>query len=190
MSTSWSGVEQSLHDGAIALMQVVSDAGGIPTITSTIRTYREQKYLWDAYQSALAAGRPSLPAAPPYHSAHEYGWAFDMVVEPKSWQFDVGKVWTGWGGAYGGRGDPVHFELPGAGAAAWALGDTQPQGPQEPIKGGPFYALADFLSGFIPVVGTVQLVDSLVSMFDGNQDIATFYLHHPAEAIRDLVGAI
>jgi hypothetical protein len=36
-----------------------------------------------------------------------------MVVTPFSALVDVGYTWQTWGGVWGGRGDPVHFEYPG-----------------------------------------------------------------------------
>jgi hypothetical protein len=99
----------------------------------------------------------------------------------------VGLAWQKyWGGKWGGARDPVHFELPGASQLAWQIGESQAQASPQP--GGAFYKLADFLSSFVPVLGQVQLADSLVSMLDGNDDLASWYLQHPAEAIRDLAS--
>jgi hypothetical protein len=111
------------------------------------------------------------------------------VVTPENYQSRVGSAWeTYWGGKWGGRRDPVHFELPGASEQAWQLGESQAQATrQPPQEGDAFYKLADFLSGFVPYLGTLQLVDSLVGALDGNKDKASWYLQHPAEAIRDLV---
>jgi len=54
------------------------------------------------------------PAAPPGHSAHEYGYAFDMIVSPLSDLISAGEYWESLGGIWGGRiGDEVHFEYPG-----------------------------------------------------------------------------
>jgi len=50
--------------------------------------------------------------------------------------------------------------------------------------------LADFLSGFVPGLGVVQLVDWLVSLLDHNDDLASWYLQHPAEAARDLLSKL
>ncbi len=161
----------------------------VTTVTSTVRSGRDQDFLWRRYKAGKSGG---LPAAPPGHSAHEYGWAFDLIVSPVNLQSAVGRAWERlWGGKWGGRRDPVHFELPGASQLAWQLGESGAKGVgrEPPAEGGPFYELADFLSGFVPGLGQVQLVDSLVSLLDGNNDIATFYLHHPAEALRDLGGA-
>jgi hypothetical protein len=172
-----------------ALSQLVSSVGGILTLTSTIRTFREQSYLYDRYKKGLS----NLPANPPGFSAHEYGLAFDAVTTPREWLEDVGSVWVSWGGAYGGSRDPVHFELAGAGQFAWNLGlqgynGTNYKNPnrQAPPRGDAFYKLADFISGFVPGLGELQLVDTLVGALDGNNDLASWYLQHPAEALRDL----
>lgn len=189
MSGSWRGVDPSLHEAFTALSSIVASAGGSFTLTSTLRSHREQKFLWDRYLKGQSGG---LPAAQPYHSAHEYGWAFDAVTSPWDWQADVGQVFQSWGGVWGAKRDPVHFELPGAGAAAYAAGQ-QIQSVSggavrnPPTPGGPFYQLADFLSGFVPGLGELQLVDKLVSLFDGNEDMASWYLQHPAEAARDIL---
>jgi hypothetical protein len=95
---------------------------------------------------------------------------------------DLGQVWQSWGGVWGGAlNDPIHFEYPGFSSGRTAHQRTRP------VEGGAFYKLADFISGFVPYLAGAQLVDDLVTMFDGNEDIASFYLHHPAEALRDLV---
>lgn len=90
--------------------------------------------------------------APPGFSAHEYGWAFDLVVSPFDAIYDVGYTWEQWGGAWGGKKDVVHFELPGASDEAARLGKAAlaEQG----------FSLADLLSIFYPlkavdIVGTI-----------------------------------
>ena len=163
----------------------------LTTVTSTVRSARDQDFLWRRYKGGKSGG---LPAAPPGHSAHEYGWAFDMVVEPFNLQHAVGQAWGKlWGGKWGGSRDPVHFELPGASQLAWRLGESGAQSTakrQAPAEGGAFYELADFLSSFVPGLGEIQLVDALVTLLDGHEDLATWYLHHPAEAFRDLGAKI
>jgi hypothetical protein len=165
-----------LREYARALVDAAAAAGLSPRITSTVRTHSEQGRL---YRSFLANPGRAYPVAPPGQSSHEYGEAFDMVVTPMEALRDVGYTWKSWGGGWDGH-DAVHFELPGASARAR-------QNKPLPIEGGAFYKLADFLSGFIPGLGTVQIVDSLVSLFDGNEDTASWYLQHPAEALRDLL---
>lgn len=188
MGASLDQLDPDLRAGLQEFQKFLSDNGALPTLTSTVRSAREQDFLWRRSQR----GDSPLPAAPAGHSAHEYGWAFDLVVSPYSLQRGAGLAWEKyWGGKWGGTRDPVHFELPGASQLAWQLGESgaQPSGRQAPPEGGPFYQLADFLSAFVPGLGIVQMVDTLVSLLDGNNDIATFYVHHPAEALRDLLGA-
>lgn len=188
MGASLDQLDPDLRQGLQELSQACGQAGAILTITSTVRSAKEQDFLWRRSRR----GDSPLPAAPPGHSAHEYGWAFDAVVSPSELQSNVGRAWeTYWGGKWGGSRDPVHFELPGASQLAWQLGEQGAQtvtAANAPQAGGPFYKLADFLSSFVPGLGVVQLADSLVSVLDGNNDLASWYLQHPAEAIRDLVG--
>lgn len=185
MGASLDALDPDLRQGYEELVQVCVAAGLKTTLTSTVRTPREQAYLYKRY----LAGASALPAAPPGHSAHEYGWAFDMVVEPGEWQVNVGRAWENyWGGTWGGARDPVHFELPGASKLADRLGSqgAQPITPGRPVEGDVWYKLADFFSSFVPGLGEVQIVDSLVTLLDHNDDLAHFYLQHPAEAVRDL----
>jgi len=176
MGGSLNDLSPDLRDYARALVDAAAAAGLQPRITSTVRTHSEQGRL---YRGFLANPGRAYPVAPPGQSAHEYGEAFDMVVTPMAALADVGYTWKSWGGGWDGH-DAVHFELPGASERARAKSPL--------VAGGAFYKLADFLSGFIPIVGTVQLVDSLVSLLDGNDDVASWYLQHPAEAIRDLLS--
>jgi hypothetical protein len=46
-------------------------------------------------------------------SAHEYGYAFDVVTSPMDALNDMGAYWTEQGGVWGGAKDPIHFEFPG-----------------------------------------------------------------------------
>jgi len=94
---------------ATALVQAAGSAGLQPRVTSTLRTHSQQKRLYERY---LAGGSP-YPALPPGRSAHEFGYAFDMVVTPMQALADVGYTWQDWGGVWGGARDPVHFEYPG-----------------------------------------------------------------------------
>jgi len=192
MGGSREALDPELRDALQQFEVWLSQNGVKPTITSTVRSFADQKFLWERYQQGKSGG---LPAAPPGHSAHEYGWAFDLIVSPVQFQHAVGRAWEKlWGGKWGGAKDPVHFELPGASQLAWQLGESgaQPAGParKAPAEGGAFYMLADFLSSFVPGLGEIQLVDYLVTALDGHEDIATWYLHHPSEAVRDLVARL
>jgi len=86
----------------------VGRVGLQPRVTSTLRTSAEQKRLYDRY----LAGLQQFPVAPPGTSAHEYGYAFDLVVSPFEALQDLGAAWRDMGGKWGPR-DPVHFEYPG-----------------------------------------------------------------------------
>lgn len=75
------------------------------TITSVRRTRSFQRRLYARY---LAGANP-FPVAPPGASAHEYGLAWDMVG-PLPELRRLGKIWTSWGGLWGGARDPIHFQ--------------------------------------------------------------------------------
>jgi len=75
-------------------------------LTSTRRSKKFQRYLYREY----VAGRRTLPAAPPGHSMHELGLAFDLIVTPEAGQPLAGQAWERLGGRWGGSRDPVHFE--------------------------------------------------------------------------------
>jgi hypothetical protein len=110
---------EELREPARALLDAASAAGLQPRITSTIRSYAEQKRLYRRF----LAGQQGFPALPPGQSAHEYGEAFDMVVTPMDALQDVGYTWQTWGGAWN-PGDAIHFELPGASARALVASRT------------------------------------------------------------------
>ena len=136
MGASLEALDADLRQGLNELLQLLSNNRIIGTVTSTVRSYRDQKFLYDRYTNNPAN---NLPAAPPGHSAHEYGWAFDMIVSPANYQHAVGLTWEKeWGGKWGGKRDPVHFELPGASELAWQLGESGAQPLSEPQTGGAF----------------------------------------------------
>src|SRR6266851_7632324 len=117
MAASLDALDPDLRDAAQSLVDAAGSAGLLPRITSTLRTHSEQRRLY----SRFLAGQSGFPAAPPGQSAHEYGYAFDLVVSPMEALADVGYTWQSWGGGWNPS-DAVHFEL--LGAAAWAK--TQP----------------------------------------------------------------
>jgi len=85
-------------------------AGVQPRVTSTLRSHSQQAHLYKRY----LAGLSRYPAAPPGTSAHEFGYAFDMLVIGDDNQNDLGSVWQAMGGKWGGPNrDPIHFEYPG-----------------------------------------------------------------------------
>lgn len=75
-------------------------------VTSTRRSRAKQRRLYRKYLK----GQSSLPAAPPGHSMHERGLAFDAVISPAAGQALAGSVWERLGGKWGGNADPVHFQ--------------------------------------------------------------------------------
>ena len=90
----------------------------MPRVTSTLRSTAEQTRLYRRFQSGLQ----TLPVAPPGTSAHEFGYAFDMLVSPYDALSDVGDYWKSMGGVWGGEfNDPVHFEFPGFKVSARGL---------------------------------------------------------------------
>ncbi len=109
MSASLSELIPDLQPFARDLVDAAGAAGLQPRVTSTRRSYAEQKRLYDR----SLAGLSPYPAAPPGHSAHEYGYALDMIVSPMSALADVGDYWQQQGGIWGAARDPVHFEFPG-----------------------------------------------------------------------------
>lgn len=115
MSARLDQLQPELRPWAEALVRACGDAGLLPQVTSTRRSLSEQKRLYSRY----LAGQQPYPVARPGTSAHEYGWAFDMVVTPLSALSDVGALWESWEGVWGGHPrrsgssyDPVHFEWP------------------------------------------------------------------------------
>lgn len=96
-----------LQPYARALYALAAQYGLGPRITSTYRSVAEQQYLYDRYKR----GESTLPAAAPGRSLHNYGHAFDLVVNTPEAQAWLGAVWKSWGGRWGGDfSDPVHFD--------------------------------------------------------------------------------
>lgn len=110
MSASISQLIPELQPFASDLVRAAGAAGLQPRVTSTRRSTQEQTRLYRRYQQGLNP----YPVAPPGTSAHEFGYAFDMVVSPMDAITDVGAYWEQQGGVWGGEfSDPIHFEYPG-----------------------------------------------------------------------------
>jgi hypothetical protein len=115
VSASISSLIPELQPFARQLLLVAGQAGLQPRITSTYRSVAEQTRLYRRF----LAGQNPYPVAPPGHSAHEAGFAFDMMIMDAPGQMesdlaDLGQVWESWGGIWGGHfKDPIHFEYPG-----------------------------------------------------------------------------
>lgn len=98
-------VNPVVRQGMQLLYEYAQRAGLHPRITSTDRSYMQQAQLYRAYLN----GKSRWPAAPPGHSLHERGLAFDMTADDLP---ALGRIWNSWGGYWGGAfGDDVHFEV-------------------------------------------------------------------------------
>jgi len=147
-----------LRPHALALVNVLGEAGLHPRVTSTRRSHQQQVRLYRNF----VAGRSRYPAAPPGSSAHEYGLAFDLITSPYEALADAGATWESWGGVWGGRfNDEIHFELPGAKHKAKQIALTTPEGR------GLLADAFDFAAGFIPIVGEVEMFASVLRLFPG-----------------------
>lgn len=171
MTTSIAALAPELQAGAAALVEEARAAGLNPIVTSTRRTFAEQKRLYDNF----LAGNSQYPASPPGVGSHEYGWAFDMVVTPMDYLADLGDLWESWGGTWGGNwrnADPIHFELPGASAEALRLG----QAGIKPVSSGSgrrgLLTVVDLLLGLNPAMGLLELSAWLVSLGYPKSEIA------------------
>jgi hypothetical protein len=158
VATSLAAVDPSLAEAIRALVSVAEQAGVRVQITSTLRSSWDQRRLYWRWRAGLSG----LPAAIPGQSAHEYGWAVDLVTSPEV-SAELGSVWRSWGGAWGGSRDPVHFELAGAGAEARRRGAGQYTTAGRMLRGG-IGSAADFLLAEIPGVGALELVSGLLSL--------------------------
>lgn len=166
MAREFSRLVPGLQPFASALLRIGEQAGVNPVVTSTVRSHSQQAKLYNAY----LRGQTPYPVAPPGHSAHEFGWAFDMVSVSEESQADLGQVWSNWGGTWGGTADPVHFELPGASASlrrkAVSVGTSRV--PRT------LAAAADFAIAFIPGIGEIELAAQLVSWGFPSSSVARF----------------
>jgi hypothetical protein len=143
-----------LQPFAASLVAAAGASGLQPRVTSTLRTHTKQAQLYRRFQAGLSA----YPAAPPGTSAHEFGYAFDMITQPMEALADVGQYWQELGGVWGGMNrDPIHFEFPGFEAPTPSTGEVSES------------SLASFAAdiglGFVPVYGTVTTVAGLATLF-------------------------
>lgn len=181
-----------LQPWAHALYDLGVQAGVRPTITSALRTYAQQE---SAYK-AFVEGRSRYPAAPPGTSAHEYGYAFDMVVASSVDQNDLGTVWKSWNGVWGGdfgQKDPIHFEFPGFVSPTGGTSQAAPQGsPSSADMRRKAEQLADQLIWFLPlplrgILSTATIASAILSIFGSDAAaVIAWGLTHPAELADDL----
>jgi len=116
MHFSFEGLIPELQPFAEDLVDLAGRAGVQPRVTSTRRSHSQQQRLYRAF----LAGHTKYPVAPPFTSAHEYGFAFDMVADTAENLHDLGYVWGRWGGVWSPH-DEVHFEYPGFVASQFAV---------------------------------------------------------------------
>ncbi len=99
---------------ANAFIAYLERLGYTVTVTSTRRSVDTQRQLYSCYVrtgcSNCGRGGGCYPAAPPGHSQHDRGLAFDLHLDPPA--YDVaGQLWERLGLTWGGRfSDPIHFD--------------------------------------------------------------------------------
>lgn len=99
------GLVPWMRQAANDLVEYARSRGYAPHVTSVRRTRANQARLYRRYLRGLSP----FPAAPPGHSKHEVGRAFDMVVISDAAQRELGRVWRAAGGRWF-ESDPIHFE--------------------------------------------------------------------------------
>jgi LAS superfamily LD-carboxypeptidase LdcB len=99
-------LDPGVYRTAAAFVAALQRAGVSVTVTSARRSADEQAALY----ARAKAGLSRYPAAPPGHSMHALGVAFDLHLDPPVYQ-DAGTIWERLGGTWGGRfKDPIHFD--------------------------------------------------------------------------------
>ena len=105
----------TLHPGLVPWARWIHALGksydGRLVVTSARRSSIKQAELRRRWELGLS----KIPANKPGTSLHEFGLAFDMArigIDPLTdpllaW---LGMVWEHYGGRWGGKGDPVHFQ--------------------------------------------------------------------------------
>lgn len=153
MSASINQLIHPLQPFARNLVAIAGRAGLVPQVTSTRRSHAEQARLYRRFLSGLQP----YPVAAPGTSAHEFGYAFDMIIagmNPSDFA-DLGEIWKGWGGIWGGAfKDPIHFEYPGF---------SHPLVDQETSKPSGLAQAADLILGFAPGLSEGELAAELLS---------------------------
>src|SRR6267378_1431027 len=170
MGGSISDLDPELASFARDLVEAAGRAGLQPRITSTIRSYSEQRRPYNR----LRAGQAGYPVAPPGQSAHEYGLAFDMVVSPMEALADVGATWQSWGGGWNGS-DAVHFELPGASQWARQQGVGEEQKPIGKWIDDLFGSIPWYISAVLPTALLTKTVDQPMMTFGQFQQTLARY---------------
>lgn len=169
--TSLDALIPALRAPAHALVALAGRAGVQPRVTSTFRSHAEQARLYRRF----LAGQQRYPVAPPGSSAHEYGYAFDMItsaMDPTDLA-DLGTVWKSWGGVWGGEfGDPIHFEYPGF-SKPQIQNVASALNPPDPTRR-KVAEVADFILGFAPYIGEAELAGELLHLGFPESKVAQF----------------
>lgn len=175
------GLAPELIPWAYRLFDLAEAAGVHPRVTSGTRSHQLQETL---YKKFLEGREPYLVAVPG-QSAHEYGYAFDMVVPSRIDQADLGTVWVGWGGVYGGKKDPVHFEFPNWRAYASGIvpsgPDEQPSTLRSTLEAAVDQALSWLPTPLRYIVDIGRLSTSIYEWSGRSPDLLTYWLAHPQE---------
>jgi D-alanyl-D-alanine carboxypeptidase-like protein len=179
VSASISALIPEMQPFARELVRAAGAAGLMPRITSTLRSRAEQTRLYRRYLSGLQ----TLPVAAPGTSAHEFGFALDMIVTPYDALADVGDFWKGMGGVWGGAfNDPVHFEYPGF-KTALESAPLRAASSDEGFGGtfGEFADLVDFAASFIGKFGSIELASEALGFLLPQFKESTLFkmLEHP-----------
>jgi len=119
VSTSLRDLDPRVRSFAQAFIRALSRVGIVVAVRSTRRDLDEQRTLWDQYKRCGARSEGSsakcataYPAAPPGHSMHALGLAFDLHLEPDAAYEFAGRLWEAAGFTWGGRfHDRVHFDF-------------------------------------------------------------------------------
>ena len=185
MSASINQLIPEMQPFARELVRAAGAAGLLPRVTSTLRSHTEQTRLYRRY----LAGINQYPVAPPGTSAHEFGYAMDMVVSPMEDLPDVGRYWQQLGGLWHSS-DSVHFEYPGfrEDLASGILGAPSKPTEQKPALG----ELANVIAGAaVPGLGEFQFVAPFFPEASALQKIANvgeeLYAVSPGRKVDDFI---
>ena len=185
MSSSLASLAEPLRPWAEWIVALANWAGAQPRVTSTTRTHAKQQSLYDAY----IAGRSRYPAARPYTSAHEYGYALDMVIDDRNARDAVVSAWVSAGGVHGGEEDPIHFEFPNWKNRVQMEAPAASLPPSFGTQDNRLYALVDYLIAAVPglrIIGIAQLASALYSLAGGDDNLIAFWVRNPVEFVRDV----
>ena len=185
MSSSLASLAEPLRPWAEWIVALADWSGAQPRVTSTTRTHAKQQSLYDAY----VAGRSRYPAARPYTSAHEYGYALDMVIDDRNARDAIASAWVSAGGVHGGEEDPIHFEFPNWRGLVQMEAPSASLPPSFGTQDSRLYALVDYLIAAVPglrIIGIAQLASALYSLAGGDDNLIAFWVRNPVEFVRDV----